>query len=54
MPITFDEITTEVAPPPAAQQAGAPAPAAAPEGLHEQLERELRLLAERGARLSDR
>lgn len=53
MPITFDEVTAEVAPPPAAQQAGAAPPAAAPESLHDQLANELRLLAERGARLSD-
>ena len=54
MPITFDEVTAEVAPPPAAQQASAATPAAAPESLHDQLVNELRLLDERGARLSDR
>ena len=54
MPITFDEVTAEVAPPPAAQAAGAAAPPAAPEPLHEQLQRELRLLAERSDRVSDR
>ena len=54
MPITFDEVTAEVAPPPSTQQAGAAAPAAAPEPLHDQLEHELRLLAERQARLCDR
>ena len=53
MPITFDEVTAEVAPAPAAQQTGAAAPPAAPEPLHDQLVNELRLLAERGARLSD-
>ena len=53
MPITFDEVTAEVAPPPAAQPPGAAAPAAAAESLHDQLATELRLLAERGARLAD-
>ncbi len=53
MPITFDEVSAELAPPPAAQDAAASAPAAAPEPMHEQLERELRLLAERHARLCD-
>lgn len=53
MPITFDEVTAEVAPPPAAADTRAAAPAAASEPLHEQLETELRLRAERLARLSD-
>lgn len=53
MPITFDEITTEIAPPPAAEAPATAAPAAAPEPLHDQLGNELRLLAERVARLSD-
>jgi hypothetical protein len=54
MPITFDEVSAEVAPPPASQPSAPAAPAAAQEPLEEQLERALRLLAERRERVSDR
>ncbi len=54
MPITFDEISAEVTPPPAAQQASPAATAPVTESLREQLERELFLIAERRERVSDR
>ncbi len=54
MPITFDEISAEVTPPPATPQTSPAAVAPASESLHEQLERELRLIAERRERVSDR
>jgi len=54
MPITFDEVSAEVSPPPATQPSAPAAPAAAQEPPEAQLERALRLIAERRERVSDR
>jgi hypothetical protein len=54
MPITIDEVSAEVAPPPASQPSAPASPAAAQVPLEERLERTLRLLAERRERVSDR
>jgi hypothetical protein len=53
MPITFEEVTGEIQREPATASPGDTRPARAEhaEDLHEQLERELRLMAERAARL---
>lgn len=52
MPITFDEVTADIDREPA-RGGTAPAPAAAPApDPREQVERELRIMAERQARLS--
>jgi len=55
MPITFEEVSAEVTAPPAGNaESAAPAPAAPAELPPDQLDRALRLLAERAARISDR
>jgi len=53
MPITFEEVTGEIQREPAAASTGDAGSrgGARAEDLHEQLERELRLMAERAARI---
>ncbi len=52
MPISFEEVTGEIQRAPSTASTGeTPASGARAEDLHEQLERELRLMAERAARI---